>query len=164
MTVRPPPPGIIRVLGVSSVGISETNTMVQVANLNDSADKFERRAGQAGQDYETGVQEVSDSEQQSATLDAADSWEQGIQEAIGEGRFESGVRSPNKSWQEAALEVGSSRFTQGASQAGGTWQTGFSPFADTLEGLNLQPRGPRGSEANFQRAREVGEALHNDRE
>lgn len=138
--------------------------MVNVANLSDSASKFERRAGSAGQDYETGVQNVSDSEQQQATLDAADNWEQGIQDAISEGRFQSGVQNPNKSWQEAALEVGSSRFTQGASQAGDTWQQGFSTFADTLEGLNLQPRGARGSESNFQRSRQVGEALHNARQ
>jgi len=138
--------------------------MVQVANLDRSADKFERRASQAGQDYESGVSEVSDSEQQEATLNARDNWESGVQQALNEGRFESGVRNPNKSWQEAALERGSTRFTQGASQAGDTWRTGFSGFADTLEGLNLQPRGSRGSEANFQRAREVGEALHNARE
>ena len=138
--------------------------MVQVANLDRSADKFERRASQAGQDYENGVGEVSDSEQQEATLNARDSWEQGVQEAVSEGRFESGVRDPNKSWQEAALERGSTRFTQGASMAGDTWRSSFDTFADTLEGLNLQPRGSRGSEANFQRAREVGEALHNERQ
>lgn len=138
--------------------------MVNVADLSNSADKFERRAGQAGQDYESGVSGVSDSEQQSATLDATDTWEQGVQEAISEGRFETGVNNPNKSWQEAALSVGSSRFTQGASNAGDTWQTGFSDFADTLESLNLQPRGSRGSEANYQRSRAVGEALHNARQ
>lgn len=138
--------------------------MVNVADLQNSAEKFERRASQSGQDYEQGVQQSSDSEQQQATLDAVDSWEQGIQEAIGEGRFEAGVRNPNKSWQDASLSVGSSRFTQGASQAGDTWQQGFSPFADTLENLSLQPRGPRGSSANFERSREVGEALHNARQ
>jgi len=137
---------------------------VNVANLSDSASKFERRAGQAGQDYESGVESVSDSEQQQATLDSVSSWEQGIQDAISEGRFQSGVNNPNKSWQEAALSVGSSRFTQGASQAGSTWQNGFSDFADTLEGLSLQPRGARGSETNFQRSREVGEAQHNARQ
>jgi len=137
--------------------------MVQVADLNRSADKFERRASQAGQDYEAGVSDVSDSEQQQATLDAADTWEQGIQEAISEGRFQSGVNNPNKSWQEASLQTGSSRFTQGASQAGDTWQQGFQSFADTLESLNLQPRGARGSAANFERSRAVGEALHNAR-
>lgn len=138
--------------------------MVQVANLDRSADKFERRASQAGQDYESGVSEVTDSEQQEATINARDNWESGVQQALNEGRFESGVRNPNKSWQQAALERGSTRFTQGASQAGGTWRSGFSTFADTLEGLNLQPRGARGSEANYQRARAVGEALNNARE
>jgi hypothetical protein len=137
---------------------------VRVANLNDSADKFERRAGQAGQDYESGVSSVSDSEQQQATLDAADNWEQGVQDAISEGRFSSGVNNPNKSWQTAALETGSTRFTQGASNAGDTWTSGFQDFADTLESLSLQPRGARGSEANFQRSRAVGEALHNERQ
>ena len=137
--------------------------MVQVTNLSTAADKFERRAGQAGQDYEQGVSEVSDSEQQSATLDATDNWEQGVQDAIAEGRFAEGVSNPSRSWQEAALSLGSSRFTQGASQAGDVWQQSFSEFADVLEGLNLQPRGPRGSSANFERSRQVGEALHNAR-
>jgi hypothetical protein len=138
--------------------------MVDVANLSDSADKFERRAGQAGQDYEAGVSSVSDSEQQQATLDAADSWETGVQNAIQNGTFSSGVQNPTQSWQQAALETGSSRFTQSASQAGDQWSNGFQSFADTLESLNLQPRGPRGSEANFQRSRAVGEALNNQRQ
>lgn len=137
--------------------------MVSVNDLGDSADKFERRAGQAGQDYEAGVSAVSDSEQQSATLDAADTWEQGVQEAISNGTFSEGVNNPNKSWQEAALSVGSTRFTQGASQAGDTWQDAFGDFADTLESLNLQPRGARDSEANYQRSKAVGQALANER-
>lgn len=135
-----------------------------MSNLDRSADKFERRASQAGQDYEDGVSDVSDSEQQEATLNARDNWESGVQQALNDGSFEAGVRNPNKSWQEAALERGSTRFTQGASQAGDTWRSSFSTYADALESLNLQPRGSRGSEANFQRAREVGEALHNTRE
>jgi hypothetical protein len=138
--------------------------MVDVTDLNTAASKLERRGQNAGGDYETGVEGVSDSEQQQATLEAVDSWEQGIQEAISEGRFENGVNNPNKSWQRAALETGRSRFTEGIGNAGDTWQTGFQPFADTLETINLQPRGPRGSAANFERSREVGEALHNARE
>jgi len=137
---------------------------VQVANISNSADKFERRASQAGQDYEDGVSAVSDSEQQSATLDAVDNWEQGVQSAINDGRFESGVQDPSSSWQGQALEVGSTRFTQGASNAGGTWADSFQEYADTLEALSLQPRGPRGSEGNYQRSRAVGEALNNQRD
>jgi len=138
--------------------------MVEVANLSDSASKLERRGSQAGQDYESGVSSVSDSDQQQATLDAADNWEQGVQDAISEGRFQSGVNNPSRSWQSAALEVGSQRFTQGVSNAGDAWTEGFQDFASSLESLNLQPRGPRGSAANFERSRQVGETLHNERQ
>jgi len=138
--------------------------MVQVANLNRSAEKFQRRASQAGQDYEDGVSSVSDSDQANATLDAADNWTQGVQDAISEGRFQSGVQDSTKSWQEESLETGSTRFTQGASTAGPTWSANFQEYADTLEALSLQPRGPRGSEANYQRSRAVGEALNNQRD
>lgn len=137
--------------------------MVDVPNLSDSASKFEQRASQAGPAYESGVSGVTDSEQQQATLDSADTWEQGIQEAIAEGRFNDGVANPDSSWQTQALEQGSSRFTQGVSNAGGSWQDGFDTYASTLESLTLQPRGARGSEANYQRSRSVGEALHNER-
>jgi hypothetical protein len=138
--------------------------MVNVTDLGRAADKFERRGSQAGQDYQQGVQDVSDSEQQQATVDAADTWEQGVQEAITEGRFQAGASDPSRSWQQRSLEVGSSRFTQGVADSGDVWQERFSPFADVLEGLNLEPRGPRGSEANYNRSRAVGEALHNARQ
>jgi len=138
--------------------------MVDVPNLSNSADKFESRASQAGPAYESGVGEVSDSEQQDATLNATDTWEQGIQEAIAEGRFSEGVQNPDASWQTRALEQGSQRFTQGVSNAGDSWQSGFDPFASSLESLTLQPRGARGSEANYQRSRSVGETLHNERQ
>jgi len=138
--------------------------MVQVSDINRSAEKFQRRASSAGQDFEDGVSEVSDSDQAQATLDAADNWTQGVQDAINEGRFSEGVNQSSKSWQGQTLANGVTRFTQGASEAGEIWASEFQPFADTLESLNLQPRGPRGSEANFQRSREVGEALNRQRD
>jgi hypothetical protein len=151
-------------LHTADLGIDEDIHMVQVSDLNRSAEKFQRRASQAGQDFQDGVSEVSDSDQANATLEAADNWTQGVQDAISEGRFQSGVQDSTKSWQEETLEVGASRFTQGASQAGDTWRAEFQEYADTLESLSLQPRGPRGSEANFQRSRAVGEALNNQRD
>lgn len=138
--------------------------MVRVKDLNTSAEKYERRAGSAGQDYESGVESSSDEEWQSNAEAAEETWEQAIQEAAADGRFSSGVRNPNKSWQEASLETGSRRFTEGASRAGDVWRSGFDEFAGVLEALNLEPRGPRGSSANFERSRRVGEALHNARQ
>jgi len=133
--------------------------MVSVSNLNQSAERFERRASQAGQDYEQGVSEVSDSEQQQATLDAADAWVDGVQESIANGTFQQGVNNPTDSWQSRALEVGRNRFTQGVQGAGDAWQSGFQPAADALESLNLEPRGAAGSEANRSRMNAVFDTL-----
>jgi hypothetical protein len=133
--------------------------MVDVTDLGDSAEKLERRGSQAGQDFEAGVSRVSSSEQQDATLDARDNWEQGVQEALSEGRFEDGVRNPNKDWQTATLERGSQRFTQGISNAGDAWQTGFAPVAEALEQASLEPRGARGSETNRARMNQIFDVL-----
>jgi len=133
--------------------------MVSVSNLNQSAERFERRASQAGQDYEQGVSEVSDSEQQQATLDAADAWVDGVQESIANGTFQQGVQNPTDSWQNRALEVGRNRFTQGVQGAGTAWRENFQPVADELEALNLEPRGAAGSEANRSRMNAVFDTL-----
>jgi len=139
-------------------------TVVNVAPLDESSEKFERRGRQAGKDYENGVSRVSDSDQQQATVKAADRWESGVQDAIQEDRFTQGAENPNKSWQTAAIETGSSRFTSGVSEAGDVWEDAFQPFADTLESLNLEPRGPRGDQANYDRSQAVGEALNRQRD
>jgi len=135
--------------------------MVDVANLSNSASKFESRASQAGGAYEDGVSEVSDSEQQQATLDATDAWADGVQEAIANGSFSAGVQSPTQSWQQQSLEVGRQRFTQGVQGAGDAWQSGFQPVADALESLQLQPRGAAGSSANRDRMNQVFDTLSN---
>jgi len=137
--------------------------MVNVKDLNSSADKLERRGQQAQQDFTAGVESTTDSEQQEATLNSTDAWEQGIQDALNNGSFEDGVRNTSKSWQAQTLENGARRFAEGVGNAGDTWQDAFEPFANELESLSLQPRGARGSTANFERSRAVGEALHNAR-
>jgi len=137
--------------------------MVNVKDLNSSADKLERRGQQAQQDFTEGVENTTDSEQQEATLNSTDAWEQGIQDALNNGSFESGVRNTSKSWQAQTLENGARRFAEGVGNAGDTWQDSFEEFANELESLSLQPRGARGSTANFERSRAVGEALHNAR-
>jgi len=135
--------------------------MVQVADLTASASKFERRASQAGQDFEDGVSAVSSQEQQQATLDATDAWATGVQEAINNGSFQAGVQSPAQDWQQRTLDVGRQRFTQGVQGSGDAWRDGFQPVADTLESLSLQPRGARGSGANRERMNAVFDALSN---
>jgi len=133
--------------------------MVSVSDLSTSAEKFERRAGQAGQDYEDGVSAVSDSEQQEATLDAVDNYIEGVQQSISNGDYEDGVANPSQSWQERSLDVGRQRFQQSASDAGPAWETGFQPIANALESLSLPERGAKGGQENRDRMNQVYDEL-----
>lgn len=134
--------------------------MVNVPSTSEAAEKFSRRASQAGQDYQSGVQNTSDSEQREAALEASSRWEGGVQDAIANGAYSRGVQNSTKSWQQEALEVGSSRFTQGAQRAEGEYRQSVEPFFNALESLELSARGPRGSPENYQRSQQVGERLH----
>lgn len=134
--------------------------MVNVPSTSDAAEKFSRRASAAGQDYQSGVENTSSQEQQEATLEAANRWETGVQDAIQNNAFSRGVSNSTKDWQTEALEVGASRFTQGASRAQGEYEESVQPFFDALESATLSPRGPRGSPENYDRSREVGQLLH----
>lgn len=134
--------------------------MVDMPSTSDASEKFGRRGSQAGQDYEQGVSDSSDSDWQEGAVNGQDNWATGVQDAISNGSYETGVRNPNASWQQRSLELGSQRFGQGIQAATGKYETAVEPFFQALESLSLDPRGPRGSEQNFQRAQQVGRRLH----
>lgn len=134
--------------------------MVNVTSTNRAAEKFSRKAGQAQQDYETGVSESSDSEWQDGTLSAESSWESGIQDAISNGSFSAGVRNTPKSWQAQTTSVGPRRFSEGVQQAQGTYEQAVQPYFQALENLDLAPRGARGDPGNYDRVQQVGQTLH----
>lgn len=133
--------------------------MVSMPSTSDAAEKFSRRGSQASQDYQSGVQNSSDSEWQGGAQEGASNWEEGVQEAIANNAFSNGVSNPAASWQQRSLELGASRFGPGVSASQGKYETSVQPYFDGLEALSLTPRGPRGSEQNFQRSREVGQRL-----
>jgi len=125
-----------------------------------SADKWVRRAGQAGPDYARGVQNPRTS-WQDATTAAAESQAAGVQQAIAEGRFEKGVAAAgNAKWQRKATTVGAQRFGPGVAAAKGDYEAGFSPFAAVIQGVQLPPRGPKGDPRNYERVSAIGTALH----
>jgi len=136
---------------------------VNVPSGQEAASKYSRRASQAGGDYTSGVESSSDQEQEQETLNAQDRWEQGVQESIQEGSWARGVQESPKSWQENALELGPARYTSGVQQAEGTYAQSVEPFFSTLESLTLDARGPRGSPENYDRSRQVGQALNEER-
>jgi hypothetical protein len=139
--------------------------MVEIASSSDISEKWTERASGAQSEFESGVGNTSTSEQQDATLNATAQWEQGVQNSISNGTFQSGVEDPNKDWQDATLEIGGQRFSQGVRASTDAFEQGFEPFRDTIESLTLSARGPRGDVAtNIERVREVATALADQRQ
>ncbi|MEM4019798.1 MAG: hypothetical protein QXG57_06190 [Thermofilaceae archaeon] len=134
--------------------------MPRTRDIGHLAEKWVRRASQATQDYQFGVQNPTTDWQQ-ATLQAANAWQQGVQQAIQERRWEGGVRAtPTQKWQRAAIEKGAQRFAQGVQVARDEWAQAWEPFRQVIESVQLPPRGPKGDPNNIQRVARIAQALH----
>lgn len=136
---------------------------VTVKPLEQSAAKWSRNAGGASQDYATNAQ-AAGQEWQTQTANAAQNYVAGVTASgIGD-RFRRGVQKAGaQKYSSRIAELGSSRYSQGVSAAQGDWQEGFSPFAQTIAGLTLPQRRPRGDPGNIQRVSTIAQALHQRR-
>lgn len=123
------------------------------------AAKFATKAGAAGKDYADGVASPR-RDYATATAAAADTYASGVQQAITAGSFEKGVaKAGTAKWQRKAAGIGAQRFPQGAQAAQGDYQTAVQPFLDTIAGIDLPPRGPKGDPGNINRVAQVANAL-----
>lgn len=96
-----------------------------------------------------------------ATEDAKENYAVGVQAAIAAGRFEKGVSEAGDSaWKKGATEKGVSRWPQGVSMSKDEYRAGFARYHSVISGLTLSPRGAKGDPRNYDRVREIGEALH----
>jgi hypothetical protein len=74
--------------------------------------------------------------------------------------FSGGVKKAGGAkFERKALEVGVGRFGGGVSAAVSDYQSGIAPMLETIAGLTLTTRQPRGSAANLQRVAEIANAL-----
>ena len=118
--------------------------------------------GRAAQ-WQQEVAATSDGDWAEAAISAAPAWEQGVSEAASRGSYASGVEDNRGKWKRKALAIGPARYGPGVRAAETDQAQGFAPYQSTIAGLTLSPRGPRGSPGNYERVREVGEALHKTR-
>lgn len=126
-------------------------------NVRVDAEKYSSRASQASGDYLKGAQTPRRSQSQSA-IAAAGNYAASVQEAISRGAYEKGLqKSGDQAWIRGVQDKGRTRYQQGVSLSGDKWRTGFQPYAATLQGLELGPKGPKGT--NYDRVQKVGEAL-----
>jgi len=96
-----------------------------------------------------------------ATAAAAENYKSGVTLAAAEGRFQKGVtRVGTEKWQRKAIDVGTGRWGPGVSIAAPDFAAGFAPFRDVIEKTALKPRFPKGDPRNYDRVKQIGDALH----
>jgi len=124
-----------------------------------SASKYVERAGNASGDYLSGAQ-GSTKDQAALAIAGKANYVAGIQASITAGRYEKGLQKSGKSgWLKGIAEKGANRFAEGVASGAGKYATESGKYDGARDAANTLPRGPKGSEANFNRAKVVGMAL-----
>jgi hypothetical protein len=132
---------------------------VSVKDASAAAQKFVTRAQAAGTDYANGVANSGNKWSQN-TAASAQTWAQGVSQAAANGQFQKGINSTSQQkFTNRVSTVGSQRYGTGVANSAGAWQTGVTPYLQTIAGLTLPARQPKGSPANYQRVQAVGDAL-----
>jgi hypothetical protein len=132
--------------------------MASVKPIEQSADKWQRRASVAGPDYERGVANPR-TPWATAAAGADGNYRQGVTAAASAGKYAAGVRrAGDEKWRANSVAKGPTRFAEGVSLAVGEWQRGFAPYQQALTSLTLPARGPAGSPNNLQRVSAVAQA------
>jgi hypothetical protein len=134
--------------------------MAAIKPIDQSAEKWVRRAGQAGPDYLNGVKNPR--RPWSASAIAADpTYRVAVTAAANAGRYAGAVRRVGEQkWSENAVAKGPTRYPEGVQLATGEWQKGFNPYQSAIQALNLPNRAARGSAQNQQRSQLVGSTLN----
>lgn len=133
---------------------------VRVKDLSSSAQRWSSRASGAAGDYATEAAAAGD-RWQTNTSGAAGVYQQAVSAAGIQDRYRRGVqRAGSAKYTRKITEVGQSRYSTGVQAAVDDWRTGFEPFANTIAGLTLPQRRPRGDPGNIERVRAVASALN----
>lgn len=124
-----------------------------------SAQKFVERAGAASGDYVSGAQQTT-KDQSAAAIAAAPNYAAGVQAAIARGAYAKGLQTSGKAgWLKGVTEKGANRFAEGVASGAAKYATNSGKYDGARGAASSLPRGPKGSEQNFARAKAVGQAL-----
>lgn len=113
---------------------------------------YEKEASVAGSDWEKGATAAKAAYKSAVSAANIDEMFVGGIKKAGAGKYERKVKA-----------VGVSRFGPGVTAAEPDFSAGVEPMLSTIAGVTLDPRQPRGAEANYARVRAIGTALHKKR-
>lgn len=133
--------------------------MAQIKSAAQIADKWARVTPGRVEDYSLGVKNPK-RDWAGETLAAEGNWKQGVDKAAQAGMFGKGVKKAGtEKWQAKTLKKGPGRFAEGVYIAKDDYETGFAPFRDVIEKVDLGPRFPRRDPRNLDRVKRVVDAL-----
>lgn len=132
---------------------------VKFRDLNAAASKLQTNGQNAQKAYVTNAAAAGPT-WAANTAAAEPNFEAGIQRAITNGNFGKGVQKAGAAKYTGQINaVAGPRFGDGMSKAGPAWNKGFAPVAAFVAGVDIGPRGPRGSAQNKQRAGAMSDAF-----
>lgn len=132
---------------------------VKFRDLNQAATKLQTNGASAQKNYVTNASAAGGT-WATNTAAAEPNFEAGIQKAIANGNFGKGVQKAGAGKYTAQINaVAGPRFGDGMSKAGPAWTKGFQPIAAFVAGVDVGPRGPRGSQQNKQRSSATSDAF-----
>lgn len=136
---------------------------IKVTTAADAAKKFVDVTPGRQSYYEAGVKAAGPT-WEANTAQAAASYKAAVSAGNIQQLFAGGVKraGPDK-YVTRAGTLGPGRFSQGVQAAGPDYQANVEPFFQTLQGLTLTARAPRGSASNLDRVRQVATALNTKR-
>jgi len=132
---------------------------IRIKSAAEIAAKWSRVAPQRDADYKAGVTDPSVAWAAAAAA-SAETYAAGVNEAIGRGAFAKGIaKAGDDKWRRKTGEVGTQRWAQGIRAGAADFESGFAPFKEALERVELPPRAPRGDPRNLERVAAVARAL-----
>jgi len=133
--------------------------MAAIKPIEQSSDKWVRRASVAGPDYLQGVQNPR-KPWAAAAFEGEANYKAGVVAAASRGAFGSGVKAAgDEKWRNGAVRKGPGRFAEGVAIGRDDWGKGFSPYQSAIAAITLPARGPKGSPQNIQRVAAIATAL-----
>lgn len=137
--------------------------MPKVRDLSKSAKRLESTAAARGEEYEEGVSTNTD--WAARAIAAQKNYDDGVNEAVAKKRFSKGVQRVGQgAFTASASKKGRRNYTANVAEAGADWEKGFAPFKGVIESVQLRPRGRRGDPANYERVKQIGDALSRKRQ
>ena len=134
--------------------------MAAIKPLDKTTKVWAKRASASRDEYLDGVNNPR-KDWKDETAGASNRYQAGLETSFANKSFEKGVVSAGTGkWQERTKKLGPSRYSEGVRASEPDYRKGFEPYHSAIAGVDLPPRGPKGSPENIDRVRAIAETLH----